>query len=936
MATASWKDRVDRDGDEPPPTDDLAAAADEPSSSSSTVARFLSRALGAYRSFRERAARTVPRVVDARLDGYADARLKTIRDRCVAALRHAKATERALGTNDVEGGRGANVDESRVESLARAIATGDKERARAMDIVRQIDAIVARRKRRQETKYSRRIEAIPRDATRLIDEYSMRRFVHRGVDVEGLDQHEFKKLFDRCLEDVESDSLKMQRLIPVEHLLRLVRRGTWRGYWSEYKRAATTSALASGFSGTSVALYAIADSDPLGIEEFEGIPDSSTLLGAPSSYLWHLFQLLTLPVLSIFLAPFVHSVRRTLHMSRFLFISSAWRRRRGLSSFVALAVYYTPYWALGIVSVVWYFTNTYSDAVTADGIIPVALAFSMTSFIAMALALADVKSFDKMSAVTLFFPGGRSELPDGESKIVQEHPTVDTLRVREIPAGVAQKVNVDASESDAAEDSAERSGAVDHGRRKSSRARDLPRWMSEMDDFADNVASNTVVTSTRVTKNQPSHPSAHKMKSRAKGSIEDIVGANKLLQLRVVTEKDVVTQLIERTNEESWRSYWFSTKKTRKTHMLIFFIAAFLISLTPFLERGLTGDSVFGVEKKSYLCTRNNVASAISAGLPEYLDLAACPAGGHVTNVTALVGSFPLPVSAMDGSGKFYGVVCSFVWSTISLFIFFGLSRWLCACAYHDMLHWLFFRATTDPSLAGAYDVPYINLCQSWLPWIRIRMVVEDHRELEQNWVQIYLVHFITLVVGIVGVCLVKVLRMYIYYNIESVVDGSSVAPVYPLLIATVVMIPVLVIIAISSKLYQIQEEDATQIQEARWKLFLDNSTILDAGLEKQKANILNNNERSIEGLKELERIITRRNIGAWPRVFGTRITPRVHSALYSLAFLSAASCGAAVAIEIFIHTRDTSPRSLTSARDFLRVAFTHVHDHVATALASP
>ena len=47
-------------------------------------------------------------------------------------------------------------------------------------------------------------------------------------------------------------------------------------------------------------------------------------------------------------------------------------------------------------------------------------------------------------------------------------------------------------------------------------------------------------------------------------------------------------------------------------------------------------------------------------------------------------------------------------------------------------------------------------------------------------------------------------------------------------------------------------------------------------------------------------------------------------------------SIGAAVAIEIFIHTRDTSPSSLISARDFLRVAFTHVHDHVATALASP
>ena len=132
---------------------------------------------------------------------------------------------------------------------------------------------------------------------------------------------------------------------------------------------------------------------------------------------------------------------------------------------------------------------------------------------------------------------------------------------------MTQKVDVDASESDDAEDSAERSGAVDHGRRRSGRARDRPRWMSEMDDFADNVASNTVVKTARATMNQPSHqPTARKIKNKAKDSIEDIVGANKLLQLRVVTEKDVVTQLIQRTNEESWRSYWLSTKRARKVY----------------------------------------------------------------------------------------------------------------------------------------------------------------------------------------------------------------------------------------------------------------------------------------------------------------------------------------------------------------------------------
>ena len=97
-----------------------------------------------------------------------------------------------------------------------------------------------------------------------------------------------------------------------------------------------------------------------------------------------------------------------------------------------------------------------------DGIIPTALAFSMLSFIAMALALADVKISTKCRRSTLFFAGPEERATYGESKIVQEHPTVDTLRVREIPIDMTQKVDVDASESDDAEDSAERSGAVDH------------------------------------------------------------------------------------------------------------------------------------------------------------------------------------------------------------------------------------------------------------------------------------------------------------------------------------------------------------------------------------------------------------------------------------------------------------------------------------------
>ena len=123
-------------------------------------------------------------------------------------------------------------------------------------------------------------------------------------------------------------------------------------------------------------------------------------------------------------------------MSRFMFTTSAWRTREASASFVALAVYYTPYWVIGLITIVWYFTSNSTDAVAADGVVPAAIAFTMTSFVAMSLASTDVQSYSKMSAVTLYFPGGKTELPDGDSKLVQEHPTVDTLRVRGVRVAV--------------------------------------------------------------------------------------------------------------------------------------------------------------------------------------------------------------------------------------------------------------------------------------------------------------------------------------------------------------------------------------------------------------------------------------------------------------------------------------------------------------------
>jgi hypothetical protein len=881
-------------------------------------------------------ARRVPALDRAKIERKSVKKLKELRGRCVRCVEHQERAiprERLEAMADVE--FGGELDAG-VEVLARELAVGDSEKRKAYETLKVIDEILTRRRRHEETKYSRLIEAIPRDATRLIDEYNMRRFIHRGIDVEGLDEEAFQTLFNRCLQGLGSESLTLERMIPVDHLLRLVRRGTWEMLWREYAAAAVKKSLAAGCSGTSVALYAIADTDPLGPERFEGLQDSSTLLNGPKEYLKFLFQLLTLPATAPIFGFFSRSVRRTLHMSRFMFTTSAWRTREASASFVALAVYYTPYWVIGLITIVWYFTSDSSDAVAADGVVPAAIAFTMTSFIAMSLASTDVQSYSKMSAVTLFFPGGKTELPDGDSKLVQEHPTVDTLRVRGVPVAVRAPIESSAQSISARQETVslheenvssehKHSGRGKNG--KNGKNGDMPRWMAEMEDFAENIDSKEVKVQRRAKNAQVGMGKyGARGDTHLKDNIEEIVATNKLLQLRTVTEKDVLLALHQRTNAESWRTYWLSTKKSTWLQQGIMLILATIISLLPFFIRGALGYSAFGEAKTTVLCIAPNATAVV----PAYLGFATCPATLPLTN--PLMGVMATGVSLMQGASAHYAVILAFVWSILTLFVTFNISRWLCSCAYHDMLHWLLFQSTTDPSLALASDLPYINLCQSWLPWIRIRMVVEDHRELEQYWCQYYITHMIVLVAGIVVVSLVKVIRLYLFYGIRSVLEVSPSTPIYPLFVATVLMVPIITMASAAAKTRDIQEQDVVILQEARWKLFLDNSTILNAGMENEKADILSKNKCSIEALKELERIVERRNVDAWPCVFGFRIGAAQMTLLYALAFAAFALTCSAIAIEVFQRTRaDASTDSTSSSlRNVLRIGFAHLSSSVA------
>ena len=931
MSAADWRARVASH-------DDAGARADD------AVDRADDRAGGAMRRAWMTCARVVgasttstrlPRVDAAKLERFSDRALGRLRARCARAL---ESVERGMGDadaavrgaevrEDVEDGRnsrGMIFDEKTVEALAKTVAVGDKSRREAVNAMRAIDAVIERRRRRRETRYTRRIEAIPRDATRLIDEYGMRRFIHRGIDVEGLDDAVFERFFDRCLEGLENEGFVQERLVPVDHLVRLVKSGLWGIYWKEYADGAMVESLKHGCSGISISLYAIGDTDPLGEDAFEGIPSASTLLSGPSAYLWCLFQLMLLPTLVLLGGFLLPSVRRTLHMARFMFSSSLWRAKHVSSSFVALALCYTPYWGLGMACVILFLaTETYEPGTVLDVIVPATLSLTITSFVATCLASVDVNQYSKMSAVTLFFPGGKTELPDGDSKLVQEHPTVDTLRVREIP--VALRVpHSTIGANDSVDELPERTNGLLNGesKRKNGKSGDqAPRWMVEMGEFASNLQAKTEVFNTR-TKSSKTHSTKHGAQNarrdvHAKDSIEDIIAKNKLLQLKSITEADVVNALLQRTNEEILRTYWFRVKSTW-FQQASFLLMAIVLSLLPFLLRRVSYNlSAFGQPKQSGFCIRDSVHGFI----PSFVGLQSCPASVDITR--GFVHAFTTDVSTMDGTSGNTSIIIAFCWNVMTLHVIFVTSRWICSCTYHRMLYWLFFQASTDPSTATSYDVPYVNLCQAWLPWIRIRMVVEDHRELEQYWCQYYLTHFVALVSGILIVGMAQILRLFFMYDFTSIASPEVHAPIYPLIVSTVLTIPIIILTSTAAKVQMIQERDVVNVQEARWKLFLDNSTILNAGMEKDKADIVNRNKRSIEGLQELERILERRNADAWPSIFGFRIGEGAKTASYALGFISAALAACAIAIDAFQGARSNSNN--VNVRDMVRLGIAHL-----------
>lgn len=122
------------------------------------------------------------------------------------------------------------------EKLARALA---EEAARSR--ISLVKAILAERRDRAERRVYRRCFAIARSTVgdrAVIDLEDFKRFIHRGLDTEAVDQWELKRLYTGCLQGRPGSRVAVSDTLDVDQLRHVIEQGQWKRHWSRYVRDA--------------------------------------------------------------------------------------------------------------------------------------------------------------------------------------------------------------------------------------------------------------------------------------------------------------------------------------------------------------------------------------------------------------------------------------------------------------------------------------------------------------------------------------------------------------------------------------------------------------------------------------------------------------------------------------------------------------------------
>ena len=330
-------------------------------------------------------------------------------------------------------------DDERARKTLAELDLDDETLAR----IELVKTILKERKDRSERATWRRCVAMARSTLGdepVADYDDFARFVHRGLDTERVDDRELRRLYANCLQHRPGSRAAVADVLTAERLAECVEKGQWSRHWARYVQDARRKALDRGPCGASAAVFGATCADPIAARPF---PPLTKSLSLPRGYVRYLlsFYLLPLlwPVAGLKRLGVGGGVAEALHVWRYV-LPKPLRRigdRRG--DLAALFLCVTPMWTLAALTLAVYFAYR-PEFLLVDVAIPSAVTGALVSAAAACAAAArdagDREHPGRGDGGQLrpshAFPGGRTRIPDDESRIVQSHPRLDTVEERRL------------------------------------------------------------------------------------------------------------------------------------------------------------------------------------------------------------------------------------------------------------------------------------------------------------------------------------------------------------------------------------------------------------------------------------------------------------------------------------------------------------------------
>ena len=291
-----------------------------------------------------------------------------------------------------------------------------------------------------------------------LDDFS--RFVHRGLDAEGIDAKETERLYARCLRGRDGSRRAVSDVLDADHLERVVRDGEWDKHWAKFVSEARQKAAERGVSAAAMAVFGATASDPIRAGVVPGLssplaaladslagdddrddaePTRAPEVARPSAfarnYFLFLLRFLTLPAI----APFGMGPRRfaghaqAAFLTRFLLPRPMRRWRWPGAAALPIAFFLAPAWCLGAATLFMYAAYR-PEFLAADVFVPTVATLWLASLAAActadAIRAGACEHPHRLEQAQLrpshAFPGGRAKVPDDDARIVQRHPRLDS------------------------------------------------------------------------------------------------------------------------------------------------------------------------------------------------------------------------------------------------------------------------------------------------------------------------------------------------------------------------------------------------------------------------------------------------------------------------------------------------------------------------------